>query len=121
MKNMFKILSPVFSTCLPVGTACHLLLSATPTHAIETGVSINGKTSFTGYNGYVSAILGYSIKLGFALAALMLIYAGIKYLTSQGNQTQINDAKEIIFGAIIGFSILLLIDVILRFLGIATK
>ena len=87
--------------------------------AANVGVEIPGTkgNSFT-YNSYVSAILKYSIRLGFALATVMLIYAGIKYLTSQGNQTQINDAKEIMIGAIIGFAILLLVNVILGFLGI---
>jgi len=94
-------------------------LPSTRTYAVDVGVKIPGfsQTSYT-YNSYVSAVLKYSIRLGFALAVLMMIYAGIKYLTSQGNQTQVNDAKEIILGAIIGFTMLLLIDLILRFLGI---
>jgi len=122
MMKLFKTIFLTLSTCLPVGTAFYFLLSTKSVFAAaNVGVSIPGTSgnSFT-YNSYVSAILKYSIRLGFALATLMLIYAGIKYLTSQGNQTQINDAKEIMFGAIIGFAILLLVNVILGFLGINT-
>lgn len=117
MKTILKISS--LATCLPIGMAYYLLLATSAAFAqVQTGVSVNNQNSFAGYNSYVSAILKYSIRLGFALAALMLIYAGIKYLISQGNQTQINDSKEIILGAILGFAILLLVNVILGFLGI---
>lgn len=119
MKKIFKTI--LLSKCLPriaLATWGYLLLT-TKAYAVDVGVEIPGKGShFAGFNSYVSAILDYSTKIGFALAALMIIYAGIKYLTSQGNQTQINDAKEILLGAIIGFVMLLLVDVILRFLGI---
>lgn len=113
MKKMFKTISfslPTFYLLFSTKMACA---------AVNVGVGIPGTSgnSYT-YNSYVSAILKYSIRLGFGLAVIMLIYAGIKYLTSQGNQTQINDAKEVITGAIIGFSMLLLIDLILRFLGV---
>jgi len=110
--KIFKTISLSLSTI-------YFLLSARLAFAVEVGVKIPGtdKTSFT-FNSYISAILKYSIRLGFALAVLMLIYAGIKYLTSQGNQTAINDAKEIMLGAIIGFVMLLLIEAILIFLGV---
>ncbi|MFA4995905.1 MAG: hypothetical protein WC536_02035 [Patescibacteria group bacterium] len=86
--------------------------------ALETGVTVNGQTQFAGYKSYMSAVLVYAIKLGFALASLMIIYAGIKYVTSKGNETQISEAKEIALGAILGFIMLLLIDAILNFLGV---
>ena len=89
---------------------------------MDVGVEIPGTktTSFT-YNSYVNAILKYSVRLGFVLAILMIIYAGIKYMTSQGNQTAINDAKEIMLGAIIGFVMLLLVNMILGFLNIGAS
>lgn len=100
----------------------YLLLLSTHAYAVSVGVEIPGTTgtSFT-YKTYMSAILKFSLRIGFALAVLMIVYAGIKYLTSQGNQTQINDAKEILLGAIIGFTMLILISVILSFLGIPFK
>ncbi len=87
-------------------------------NGVDVGVPVDGKTHFSGFNFYISAILAYSIRLGFALAALMIIYAGIKYVTSQGNQTQLNDSKEILIGAILGFALLLIIDVVLRILAV---
>lgn len=92
--------------------------TSTP-NGVDVGVEIPGHgTHFAGYNSYVSAILDFATKIGFALASLMIIYAGIKYLTSQGNQTAINDAKEILIGAIIGFVLLLLVDVVLKILKV---
>ena len=96
------------------------LASVKLVYAVDVGVQVEGRNNFKGYNDYINTILKYSIRLGFALAVLMLIYAGIRYMTSQGNQTTINDAKEIMFGAIIGFVMLLLVEMILVFLGVKT-
>ena len=108
----------LFKTILLSLATFYLLLTTKTAFAVETGVAVGGKTTFAGYNAYINAVLKYSTRLGFALAVLMLIYAGIKYMTSQGNQTQINDAKEIMTGAIIGLVLLFLVGVILNFLGI---
>ena len=85
---------------------------------IETGVNIPGSatTSHT-YETYICAIYNYSLMVGASLAVLMLIFAGYKYLTSQGNQTPIADAKEIITGTIIGFTLLVMIRFVLTWLG----
>lgn len=87
-------------------------------YAAKQGVPIPGTSGNLKYNEYISAVLKYSVRVGLLLATIMIIYAGIKYLTSQGNQTAINDGKEILLGAIIGFVMLLTIHIILRLLGI---
>ena len=108
----------IFKTISVFLATCYMLLATKLAFAVDVGVSVAGKSSFKGYNEYINYVLKYAVRLGFVLAILMLIYAGIKYMTSQGNQTQINDAKEIMLGAIIGFVMLLLVNVILGFLGI---
>lgn len=91
-------------------------------YALDTGVEIPGHsgTTYSDYKEYIGAIYKFALVAGFSLATLMLIYAGYKYLTSQGNQTQITDAKDIMYGAIIGFVILLLANFVLKFLGYPT-
>lgn len=89
------------------------------TYAVEVGVEIPGtsQTNFK-YSEYISAFINWAIKIGFGLAIVMILYAGIKYIISQGNTTTINDAKEIALGAILGFIVLLLIQYILKALDI---
>jgi len=90
-------------------------------HAVGIGVKIPGsdKTNYT-YDEYVATFLNWAIKIGLGLAVIMILYAGVKYIVSQGNPTAINDSKEIIIGAILGFLVLLLIQFILRALEIPT-
>ena len=87
-------------------------------YAVGTGVEIPGYgTTNHDYKTYICAIYKYSLIVGTSLAVLMIIFAGYKYLTSQGNQTQIADAKEIVVGAIIGFTLLVMVRFVLTWLG----
>jgi len=47
------------------------------------------------------------VPLAVVLAAVMIVYAGILYTTSEGQPEKVNVAKEFIFGAIIGLVIVL--------------
>ena len=85
--------------------------------AVETGVAVNNQTSFQGYMQYIEAVYGFAIKAGAALSVLMIIYAGFKYLSSQGNPSAINEAKDIIIGTLSGFAMLLLVYYLLTILN----
>ena len=86
--------------------------------AVDVGVSIGGKTSFADFAAYIFAVFSFALKLGAILTTLMVIYAGYKYMTSQGNPTGINEAKDIMIGSITGFAMLLLVYFILNILGL---
>ncbi len=87
--------------------------------AVETGVEIPGQgTSFANYQAYILAVFSFSLKLGVWLTTLMIIYAGYKYMTSQGNPSAVNEAKDIIVGSLTGFILLLLIYLVLNVLGL---
>lgn len=112
-----------FLQWLPVALAPLLLLSPNIAKAIEVGVGIpDGKggttTSFTSYVVYIKTIFSFAMKLGAALAVLMILYAAIKYITSQGNTSATNEAKDIIIGSLSGFAMLLLIYLILNVIGL---
>ena len=72
----------------------------------------------TGIGQYVNNILTWLMPVVGGLAFLMLIYAGYLYMTSQGNPDNINQAKEILIGVIVGVILLFGISLILREIGI---
>lgn len=64
-------------------------------------------------NLYLPAVNGI---LG-SIALLVIIYAGYIYMTSQGDQTKIGLAKELIIGVITGILLLFLINVLKSQIG----
>ncbi|MFA6594154.1 MAG: hypothetical protein WCT16_02740 [Candidatus Buchananbacteria bacterium] len=68
----------------------------------DTGLkSIGGGTLPTIVGGVVTVILGI---LG-TLLVLLLIYAGFMWMTAQGNEKKVEEAKKIIYNAVIGLVI----------------
>lgn len=67
----------------------------------------------TDFGQYISKILTWLVTVVASLAALMFIYAGYVYVTSQGNPEGVTQAKDIIIGVITGVLLLFLIEVIL--------
>lgn len=88
----------------------------------EIGVSIpqENNKEFTGgsYGEYIGATYSFALKAGIGLTVLMIIYAGYRYMTSQGNPSAINEAKDIIIGSLSGFSLLLLVHMIISILDL---
>jgi len=88
--------------------------------AADIGVDIPGSgvdpNTWT-WGRYIEAVYGFSVRLGEVLVTIMIIYAGYQYLTSQGDTSKLNQAKDVMIGSIIGFVFLLLIGVILDYIG----
>ncbi len=76
----------------------------------------SGNTEFSGFQDYVNVIMPKIIPIGVALAVMMLIYAGIQYVTSQGDPNKIGTSKNIIVSTIIGLVMLLMASYILDIL-----
>jgi hypothetical protein len=70
------------------------------------------------FEGYVQSIYSFSIKLGGSLVVMMIVYAGYMYITSQGDTSKINTAKDVLVGTLLGFVLLLSAGLILRYLGL---
>lgn len=97
-------------------------------HAVTVGLCIPGpndaagkptcKDNFANYNDYIYAFLTYAQRVGFILVVLSVIWAGYLYLTSQGDSTKLNSAKDRVLGAILGFILLILLSTILQFIGL---
>lgn len=107
---------------LKVLSAFALILLPKATQAFEAGISIPGHTgnTYDSYTDYIIAIFTFALRAGAILTVLMITYAGFKYMTSQGNQSAVNEAKDIIIGSLSGFAMLLLIYLILNILGMPT-
>gem|GEM_PF-2521929 len=87
---------------------------------IEVGLNPDG-TSGGSYEwkGYIKTFYYYAIRLGAALVVLMLVFAGYTYVTSNGDSSKLGTAKERVFGAIIGYLLLLFVGFILNYLGLS--
>ncbi|GEM_PF-4765642 len=57
-----------------------------------------------------------AFRIGPGVVGLMIIYAGFQYISSQGNDAEVKEAKERIVGSLLGLALLLLIGVIMRIL-----
>lgn len=80
-----------------------------------TGIKSMGQYTFS---VYVRAIYAYSMKVAVALATLMVIYAGYKYLTSRGDSSAINEAKDILFSTLLGAALLMLVVLVGNIVGL---
>lgn len=119
VRGMTKLYNKLFT----IGTALFGLLLAVPAKAIEVGIGIPdedgvAQTRFDDYGKYIEAVYDFALRLGAVLTILMLIYAGYRYMTSQGNPSAINDAKDIIIGSLSGFALLLLVYLILKIINV---
>ena len=98
--------------------------AVTPAKASEqpigVGVSIGAIHSGQSYtfSQYVWAIYAFSMKAAVALATLMMVYAGYKYLTSRGDSGAINEAKDILFSTLMGAALLMLVILVANLAGL---
>lgn len=67
---------------------------------------------------YINGILDWLIPVLGGVSLLIFIAAGYLYMTSQGNQTQIDTAKTLIIGTITGILLLFLAGLLLREIGV---
>ncbi len=67
---------------------------------------------------FVNRLLGILIGIGAGIAVLLIIYAGYKLMTSQGNPEAIQNAKDMITSAIVGLLFIIFSIVILEVIGV---
>lgn len=70
-----------------------------------------GETSF---RGLVLRIINYALGFLGLLAVIMIIYGGVTYVTSAGNDEAVGNAKKIIMYSLIGIIVILLSFVVVR-------
>jgi len=65
----------------------------------------NNATS-TGPGGFVANFYTFALFIGGALAFCVIVYGGVKYMTSAGNPSGQSDAKEWVIAALTGLVLL---------------
>jgi len=71
------------------------------------GVPAPPRSGTTDISRYLLYIYGVTVALSGIVVFVVLIYGGIKYLTSAGNPSKMSDAKDQIFAGFIGLGIVL--------------
>ncbi|MEI8060961.1 MAG: hypothetical protein WCG99_01550 [Candidatus Berkelbacteria bacterium] len=82
--------------------------------------AIQSGTRYT-YTEYISKMYGFAMKVAVALSILMVIYAGFKYMTSRGDSSSINEAKDILFSTLMGAALLMLVVLVGNIAGFKTS
>ena len=117
MKSLKKVLAVV-----PM-VAVATLATVSPANAQSYKEAINNvsKNDPTGGNVKVENLVGTVMNTMFwvvgILSVIMLIYGGIKYITSGGSSSKLNDAKNTILYAIVGLVVSLIAVVIINFVN----
>lgn len=78
----------------------------------------NGRTEYSSFSEYFVDLINFAINIALALAVLVIVYGGFKYVTSGGDDAKAKDGKDLIVGAVVGLALLLLIKVIIPLLGL---
>ncbi|MFA6082561.1 MAG: hypothetical protein WC773_04090 [Patescibacteria group bacterium] len=107
------MLVPFISTF--ISSQIHLAFAASPSASAVVSSSSNllGATSLS---DWVTKFVTWATTIGISVAALMILYAGVEYINSGGNETKIKGAKDRVIGTLLGIIILLLIGTIMRVL-----
>ncbi|MCX6810515.1 MAG: fibronectin type III domain-containing protein [Candidatus Berkelbacteria bacterium] len=103
--------TPAADTGTGVGVS---IPNGTNDNAIQSGASYN-------YIQYVDRLYGFAMKAAIALSILMVVYAGFKYMTSRGDSSSINEAKDILVSTLMGAALLMLVILIGNIAGLNTS
>ncbi len=79
-----------------------------PGTATQTKISIGGRQEFDGIADFIAFFYKYGIGLAGIFAVIMIIVAGIQWMTSGGNTDAISKAQKRIQGSVIGIILLAL-------------
>jgi hypothetical protein len=79
----------------------------TPNGQTTPGSGLQNPLGFSDIPGFLNAILGLVIKIGGVVIVLMLVYIGFLFVTAQGREEKIKEAREALFWTVIGALVLL--------------
>lgn len=71
-------------------------------------------TACNDFQGWVKKVMDWIVKLvGPAILTLLAMYSGFRYISSNGNEQTIKEAKDLLLGAIVGYVLLMLVGAIM--------
>src|SRR6185436_19643159 len=74
--------------------------------SINFNLNLPQSSQFKDLASFIDAISGYILKLSIPLAVILIIYAGVKFITARGNMGEISKAKTILWYVMIGLTII---------------
>lgn len=86
------------------------LVQAQQSNAGNTGSGvqlINPLQSGSSLSSFLQQILAFVVRIGAVVVILMMVYVGFKFVTAQGNETKIGEAKNMLLWTVVGALILL--------------
>jgi hypothetical protein len=102
------MLEPVLEVSKQIASS-HILASATTEVGAAVNDLVNGTTPVSSSSGinvvtmFVSQVVRVAVPAAVIALVLLMSYGAITMATSQGNPEKINEAKEIVTNALIGF------------------
>ncbi|HEX7259506.1 MAG TPA: hypothetical protein VF272_01080 [Candidatus Saccharimonadia bacterium] len=81
-----------------------------------TGCDVPGK-GLTGDQGFVLTITNTLMTVAGAIAVIIIITAGIRYITSTGDAARVKASKDTLMYAVIGLIVVILAYAIVRFIA----
>ena len=120
IKIMMAGLLIITTMAFSVGLITPISVSAANTDTIQGGANAAQGTQtptnlFTGKDPVFKAIVNVALFIIGAVSVLMLIYGGIKYTTSAGDEKAVTAAKNTIMYAVVGIVIAILAYAIVNF------
>lgn len=71
------------------------------------GVTLINPLKAANLSDFLTGILAVIIKLGAIVVVIMLVFVGFKFVTAQGNESKISEARQALLWTIVGALILL--------------
>lgn len=126
MKNIFKKIGATVLAGLAVVTVATGLI-AVPAHAdcddqgglrggVDCGkVDDSTPTNLFGREGVVTTVINTMLFIVGILAVIMIIYAGIRYVTAHGDKAQVQSASQTLIYAVVGLVVAILAYAIVNY------
>ncbi len=114
LKNAFKLFAVTAGSVISIGVLTPTFVQADAQNDILNSVNSTDPGGPTVDNALTAAITVFTIIVGVA-AVIMVIFSGYKYITSGGDSNKVAQAKSTVIYALIGVALVVMSQVILRF------
>jgi heme/copper-type cytochrome/quinol oxidase subunit 2 len=102
--------TPLFvsaQTVLSTDTSAKVVLPTNTTPSPNSSVTLSNPLKAKNLQEFLGQILEFVIRIGTVVVVLMIVYVGFKFVTAQGNDSKISEAKEMLLWTVVGALILL--------------
>ncbi|MFC1640780.1 hypothetical protein ACFL2D_01880 [Patescibacteria group bacterium] len=102
----------IITSLTTAALSAYAIAIAPAAHALDTTLDVTGISKEENVTPVVIAVINWILAITAAVAILVLIVGGFRYITSAGNDKRVQAAKTTITYAIVGLIIVLLAYVI---------